>query len=100
MLPLFTPDSAVTNLSRIALSEDEYRGSNLELVVGLVRRVLARVAEVIHDEGHDLVVDDDESSRRHKASQLFLNEVDQLQTQMRHLINVAPRRSCCASVLA
>jgi len=60
MLPLFSPVSAVTNMSRLALSEENYRGSNLELVVQMVERALANIA------GEDC---------RHNASQLFLNEI-------------------------
>ena len=95
MLPLFSPASAASNLSRLALSEEEYRGSSLELVIGLVGKVLGELEDDLHRDCNGLSVEDDESARRHKSSQLFLNEIDQLQTQMRHLLNVGSRRNCC-----
>ena len=93
MLPLFTPGNS--GLAQFALNENAYRGSSLELLVDVVERVLRKISDDLHAGGQN----GEEASRRRQSSRLLLNEIEQLQTQMRHVLNVGTgaHSICCGN---
>ena len=82
----------------MALSEDDYLSSYLERLVAFTDDMLKDKREVLkqYESRSNLSEDnDDDTLKRYKTSKLFLNEIDQLQIQMRHFLNASARRNCC-----
>ena len=100
MLPVFSPNSANQMMSCLALTDEQYIGSNMEWIVKFVEKVLGEIKTFLREEeGSNTSFDDEETERRFHSSQLFLNEIDQLQAQMRHLVNVGSQNVCCGHEL-
>ena len=97
MLPIFSPRSRKRAPSHFVASDEDFLGSYLERVTKIVSEVLNSSSEVVRfyeDASSDSDVEE-EVEERYSSSKLFLNEVDQLQTQMCLILSVPASRSGC-----
>ena len=97
MLPAFSPVSG-SSIGEDFVTSDEFCGSYLERITCSVDETMEKAREVLrqYESSPGKPTNDEEDFDRHySASKLFLNEIDQLQTQLRHILSFGNQEKFC-----
>lgn len=98
ILPIFAPNHSNSTPNIYAIPVDEYSGSYLERVSNFVNEIVSELRGTLqkHDE---LSCVENDSNRSSISIKLFLNEIEQLQSQLLNILNFDSQSKVCCGFL-